>query len=171
MNNFVFGDINVNKKKFYESKQGIKLNDTIMKNIVLSNKIKINDKIVKYYIGYIIDDNVIPLILLLPIMSGWFKYFENGGKNMSFRIADDDIYIKYNNIWNKIKDLLRGIKLSSDVIYDDKYIKTKVKDNKTSVTLFSDNIRPQEKIEYICIPCISIDNMLKIEKIIIHKFI
>ena len=83
---------------------------------------------------------------------------------MSFRIADDDIYIKYNNIWNKIKDLLRGIKLSSDVIYDDKYIKTKVKDNKTSVTLFSDNIRPQEKIEYICIPCISIDNMLKIEK-------
>ena len=47
MNNLVFNEINVNKKKFYESKQGIKLDDTIIKNIVVSNKIKINDKIVK----------------------------------------------------------------------------------------------------------------------------
>ena len=66
MNNLIFNDISVNKKKFYESKQGIKLNDIIIKNIVVSNKIKINDKIVKYYIGHIVDDNVIPLILLLP---------------------------------------------------------------------------------------------------------
>ena len=94
MNNLVFGDIEVNKKNFYESKQGIKFNDIIIKNIVVSNKIKINDKIVKHYIGYIVDDNVIPLTLLLPIMSGWIKYFENGGKDMSFRIEDDDVFIK-----------------------------------------------------------------------------
>ena len=115
------------------------MNDIIIKNIAVSNKIKINDKIVKYCIGYIIDDNVIPLILLLPIMSGWIKYFENGGKNMSFRIEDDGVYIQYNDIWNKIKDLLSGIRLNSDVIYNDKYIKTKVKDNKISVTIFSEN--------------------------------
>ena len=48
MNNLVFNEINVNKKKFCESKQGIKLDDIIIKNIVVSNKIKINDKIVKY---------------------------------------------------------------------------------------------------------------------------
>ena len=125
MNNLVFNDINVNKKKFYESKQGIKLNDIIIKNIAVSNKFKINDKIVKYCIGCIVDDNVIPLTLLLPIMSGWIKYFENVGKYMSFRIKDDDVYIKYNNLWNKIKDLLNGIRLSSDVIYNDKYIKIK----------------------------------------------
>ena len=63
-------------------------------------------------------------------MSGWIKYFENGGKNMSFRIEDEDVFIKYNNIWNEIKDLLGGIKLSSDVIYNDKYIKTKVENSK-----------------------------------------
>ena len=34
MNNLVFNDVNVNKKKIYESKQGIKLNDIIIKNIV-----------------------------------------------------------------------------------------------------------------------------------------
>ena len=69
------------RKKFYESKQGIKLIDIIIKNIVESNKIKMNDIIVKYCIGYIVDDGVIRLtLLLLPIMSGWIKYFENGGK-------------------------------------------------------------------------------------------
>ena len=70
---------------------------------------------------------------------------------MSFKIEDDDVHIKYNNIWNKIKDLLNGIRLSSDVIYDDNYIKTKVKDYRNSVGLFSNNITPQEKIEYLCI--------------------
>ena len=39
-------------------------------------------------------------------MSGWVQYFENGGKNMSFEIEDDEVYIKYNQVWNKIKELL-----------------------------------------------------------------
>ena len=96
MNKLVLGDIEVTKKEFYESKQGIKLKDIIVKNIIVSEKTKGNKKIVKYYIGYIVDDNVIPLILLLPILSGWIKYFENGGKNMSFKIEDDEVYLKYN---------------------------------------------------------------------------
>ena len=41
--------------------------------------------------------------LLLPQMSGWIKYFENGGKNMRFKIEDDEVYLKYNEIWNKIR--------------------------------------------------------------------
>ena len=49
-------------------------------------------------------------------MSGWIKYFENGGKNMSFKIEDDEMYVKYNSIWNKIKKLLGHIKLSCDVM-------------------------------------------------------
>ena len=36
------------------------------------------------------------------------------------------MYLKYNEIWNKIKGLL-NIKLHSQPIYDEKYIKTKVK--------------------------------------------
>ena len=125
MNKLIFGDTEMSKKEFYESKEGIKLKDVIVDNIIVSNKIKGNNEIVKYYIGYIVDDNVIPLVLLLPVMSGWIKYFENGGKNMSFKIEDDEVYIEYNNIWNKIKELLSGIRLSNDVIYDDQYIKKK----------------------------------------------
>ena len=59
-------------------------------------------------------------------MSGYIKYFENGGKNMSFKIEDDEVYIKYNGIWNIIKELL-SVKFYSEPIYDDNYIKTKVK--------------------------------------------
>ena len=29
-------------------------------------------------------------------MSGYIKYFENGGKNMSFMIEDDILLVKYN---------------------------------------------------------------------------
>ena len=164
MNKLIFGDIEVSKKIFYESKEGIKLKDVIVENIVVSNKIKVNDEINKVFIGYIINDNVIPLVLLLPVMSGWIKYFENGGNNMSFKTEDDRMYIKYNSIWDKIKKLLGGIKLSSNVIYDDQYIKTKVKTFKTIKTLFSDDIIPEERVESECISCISVDSLLKIEK-------
>ena len=104
------------------------------------------------------------LVLLLPVMSGWVKYFENARKNMSFKTEDDEVYTKYNNIWNKIKDLLSGIRLSSDIICDDQYIKTKVKTFKTVKTLFNDDIIPEERIECECISYITVDSVLKIEK-------
>ena len=73
MNKSVFGNHEVTKKNFYESKEGIKLKDVIVDNIVVSGKVKGNNEIVKYYIGYIVDDNVIPLVLLLPVVSGWIN--------------------------------------------------------------------------------------------------
>ena len=39
-------------------------------------------------------------------MSGYIKYFENGGKNMSFLIKNDRVLDKYNTIWDKIKETL-----------------------------------------------------------------
>ena len=60
-------------------------------------------------------------------MNGWINHFENVGKSMSFKIEDDEAYLKYNEIWNKIKELLGGIKLASEPIYDGQYIKAKVK--------------------------------------------
>ena len=39
-------------------------------------------------------------------MSGYIKYFENGGKNMSFLIKDDEVWKKYDEIWDVIKNKL-----------------------------------------------------------------
>ena len=60
--------------------------------------------------------------------------------------------------------MLNGVKLSRDVIYDDQYIKTKVKTFKMVKTLFDGDKISEEKIEYECIPCISIDSVLKVDK-------
>ena len=40
-------------------------------------------------------------------MSGYKKYFENGGKNMSFVIKDHDVLDQCNDIWNKSKRQLK----------------------------------------------------------------
>ena len=83
---------------------------------------------------------------------------------MSFKIEDDEVYVKYKSICNKIKKLLGGIKLSSDVIYDDQYIKKNVKTFKVVKTLFSDEIISEEREECECTSCISVDSVLKTEK-------
>ena len=42
-------------------------------------------------------------------MSGYIKYFENGGKNMSFMVKNDDVLHKYNEIRDKIEAELNKI--------------------------------------------------------------
>ena len=47
---------------------------------------------------------------------------------MSFMIEDDRAFLKYNEIWKKIKNTF-NIKFNSMPVYDEKDIKTKVKDS------------------------------------------
>ena len=57
------------------------------------SKHKHNDDGSNFFIGYLHDDDVIrPLYIILPQMSGYIKYFDNGGKNMSFKIEDVSVY-------------------------------------------------------------------------------
>ena len=60
-------------------------------------------------------------------MSGYIKYFENGGKNLSFFIKDDEVWGKYDEIWDMIKNKL-SIKFHSKAVYDQKYLKAKVRE-------------------------------------------
>ena len=100
----VINDVEVNKKDFYASKQAILLNLVNTNNIVIPYRVKQNNDTYKYFIGYSHDGGVSkPLCIVLPQMSGYIMYFENDGKKMSFNIQDEDVYLKYNDIWNKIK--------------------------------------------------------------------
>ena len=154
-----------NKKEFCASKQAITLRLVDTDKIVVSDKTKYIDNGSKYFIGYLDDDdNIIrSLCIILPQMIGYMKYFDDGGKNMYFKIKNEDIYLENNEIWNKIKKAV-SIRFHSLNIYDDKYIKTKVKIFDGVInTVFSDNKIPKEKRHYICIPAISIDSILKID--------
>ena len=65
--------------------------------------------------------------MILPQMTGYIKYFENGEKSMPFVIKDDDVLDKYKEIWDRIKETL-SIKFHSMPVCDEKYIKPKVRE-------------------------------------------
>ena len=52
------------------------------------------------------------------LTSNVIKYFQNGGKNISFIIKYGNILDKYNKIWDKIKEML-SIKFHSKPVYDE----------------------------------------------------
>ena len=79
-----FNNIRFNKKEFHKPKEPIDLLSVDLDQIVVSYKFKHNDEGFKYFIGYLKGEIVKPLCIILPQMSGYIKYFENGSKNMSF---------------------------------------------------------------------------------------
>ena len=91
----------------------------IVDQIVVSDKFKHNNEGFKYFISYLEGEIVKPLCIILPQMSGYIIYFENGGKNMSFLIKDDKVLEKYEQIWDLIKNKL-CIKFHSEPIYEKK---------------------------------------------------
>ena len=86
-----FDNIRVNEWEFHKSKQPIDLMSVNTKHIVTSDKFKHTDEGFKYFIGYQEDEIVKLLCIILPQMSGYIKYFENGGTNISFIVKDDDM--------------------------------------------------------------------------------
>ena len=81
-------NIRVSKNEFHKSKQPIDLDLINVDQIVVSDKFKHKDDGFKYFIGYIQNEIVKLLCVILPQMTEYIKYFENGRKNMSFVIKD-----------------------------------------------------------------------------------
>ena len=122
-----FDNIRVNKKEFHKSKQPIDLDLINVDQIVVSDKFKHSDGGFKYFIGYKEGEIIKPLCMILPQMTGYIKYFENGEKSMPFVIKDDDVLDKYKEIWDRIKETL-SIKFHSMPVSDEKYIKAKIRE-------------------------------------------
>ena len=76
-----FGNKEVNKKEYYSSKQAISL-DSVDLN---------NDTTYKLICGCLNNDTIQPLCVILPQMDGYIKYFDDGGKNMSYVTNDKKI--------------------------------------------------------------------------------
>ena len=97
-------------------------------------------------------------------MNGYIKYFENGGKNMSFLIKNSEVWEKFEEIWNVIKNKL-NIKFHSQAIYENKYLKAKIRkfDGNIKTNILGNNL-PKENTYYTCIACITIDSVMKMNK-------
>ena len=70
---------------------------------------------------------------------------------------------KYNKIWNKIKKT-SNIKFHSIPVYDEKYIKAKVREfNGLIKTNFLGDEIPIDNVHYACIACITLDSVRRIQ--------
>ena len=167
-----FNNIRLNKKEFHKSKEPLDLLSINVDQIVVSDKFKHNNEGFKYFIGYLEGEIVKPLSIILPQMSGYIKYFENGGKHMSFLIKNGKVWDKYDHIWDLIKVKL-GSKFYSKPVHEYNYLKAIIREFDCVIkTNFLSNDMPKENMHYTCIACITIDSAMKIDKKkIIRKFI
>ena len=122
---------------------------------------------INIYAGFLSNDTIQPLCVILPQMDGYIKYFDDGGKNMTFVTDNEEIYEKYNEIWEVIRKLLT-VNFTVDPVRDDKYLVAKLKifDRINRTTFNNDNDNnaiPIERNHYICFLAIDIDSVLKID--------
>ena len=114
------------KKIFYSYKEAILLDSVDLSKIVVSSEWKLNDTTYKCFCGYLNNDVIKPLCVILPQMNGYIKYFDDGGKNMLFVTDDEKVNEKYDEIWNVVKGLLK-LKFAASPIRNDKYRLAKLK--------------------------------------------
>ena len=83
---------------------------------------------------------------------------------MSFLIKDDEVWEKYEQIWDVIKNKL-DIKFHSLPVYDKKYLKIKVREFDGVIkTNFLGNDELKENIHHTYMACITIDSVVRVEK-------
>ena len=144
-----FNNIRLNEKEFHKSKEPFDLMSIIVDQIVASDKFKHNDEGFKYQEGGIAK----PICVILPQISGYIKYSKNSGKNMSFLIKDDEVWEKYEQIWDV------------NLFTKKKYLKAKLREfNDVIKTNFLGNDVPKGNMHYTCIACITIDLVMKMDK-------
>ena len=118
----------------------------------------------KFLCGYLNNNSIKPLCVILPQVDGYIKYFDDGGKNISFVTDHEKMYEKYNKILQVIRKLLK-VYFAVSPVRDDKYLIAQLKIfagiNRTT---FINNSIPIERNHYIFIPAIDIDSVLNIDK-------
>ena len=92
----------INKSAFLKHKYLIDID-----KVVISSKNSYGKKgIFKYFIEYI-TNYIKPLYIKLHKMNGYVKYFDSNNKYMIFLVHDEELLKKYNEIWDKISNLLQ----------------------------------------------------------------
>ena len=99
----MFGDIGIEKHRFYYSKYSIDIsNEDIDKIIILTRLLWVKN--FKYFIGCKDDKKVQPLCIILPKMSVYVVLMK---LNIIFFIKDDQFLKKHNNIWDKVSNSIK----------------------------------------------------------------
>ena len=92
-------------------------------------------------------------------MNAYAKYFDKNNKYINLLVNDKEILKKYSEIWNKIKSLIKK-EFNSEPVYNDKYIKTKIKIyNDKIYTYFQHDKIPKDNEYCTCLSVVLLDSI------------
>ena len=132
-----FIDKKIKKSDFYnKNKKIFNISDNDINKILVSKKEQYGKyNSFKYFIGYNDNDVIGPLYLFIPQTTGYINKFDKNEITMSLMIKDIQLLKNHNKIWKIIEKLMK-IDFNTKTTYgdDDKYIKTKIKTYKDSIT-------------------------------------
>ena len=140
-----FGKNGIIKSAFHKNERPININEVDIERKKLSDEKSYGKDSFMYFIGYGHEGNAFPspLCIKLPQMNAYTKYFDKNNKYMNHLVIDEKTLKRYFKIWNKIKSLIKK-ELNSEPVYNDKYIKTRIKNyNDRVYTNFQHNKIPE----------------------------
>ena len=167
--NINFNNKNIKKSDFYnKNKKIFNIDDIDVNKILVSKKEQYGKhNSFKYFIGYN-DNNVIrPLYLFISQTTGYINKFDKNKITMFVIIKDMQLLKSYNKILKNIEKLMK-IDFNTKTSYgddDDKYITTRIKTYKDSITTNFYNKNgskkiPEEKVPHKCLSVIILDSVI-----------
>ena len=154
-----FRENGIIKSDSHKNKRPINVKEVGIEEIVLSYKKSYSKDSFKYFIGYRHKGSAFPspLCVKLPQMNAYGKYFDKNNKYINLLVNDKEILKKYSEIWDKIKSLIKK-EFNSEPVYNDKYVKTKIKIyNDRVYTNFQHNKIPKDNEYFVCLSAILLD--------------
>ena len=127
---------------------------------MISNKISFGEKIYKYFIGYLYNDNKAkPLHALLPKWSTCVRSYNEQTKLVYFLIEDVDLLKEYTICEKNSADIKKAF--DSVPFYNKEFLKRTIKSHGDDVTDFYDKETSKLEFNQTCLAVISLDFALK----------
>ena len=88
-----------------------------------------------------------------------------------FLVKDEKLLAKYNEAWVKIKETTRRKKFHGHPVFDNKYLKTKIKSYQGRITTNFNSKVPEAGSKWICLSLTVIDSVFKSGKNYLQTFL
>ena len=115
----------------------------------------------KYFIDYLYNDHKVKSLHIMPSKtSAYVKSYDGQTKWMYFFIKEDDLLQKYNTILDYVTASIKN-EFDSEPVYNNEFLKTKIKSHGDEVTDFYDKKIPKVDSNHVFLAEISSDFAFK----------
>ena len=153
-----FDDTEIEKYKLHQYERPVLIDNIDVNEMVVSSKISRGKNDFKYFIGYKDTKTIRSLCMFLQKKSAYRRDFDKT-ECMSFLAKDEKLLEKYKKNWKKVSNITKK-ELESNPVYNEKCIKTKIKEKQNN-TSFHNNKIPKEDSEYTFLSVILIDPVFR----------